>query len=64
MTSFENIDNLVKEMSKKQLDFLAENLDKDKIIVDISGNGELISRTVYEKVEENGQPKFRVKRSY
>lgn len=64
MTSFENINDLVKEMSNKQLDFLAKNLDKDKIIVDISGNGELISRTIYEKVEENGQPKFRVKRSY
>lgn len=64
LNCIENINDLAKEASNKQLEFLAKNLDKDKIIVDITGNGELISRTVYEKVEENGQPKFRVKRSY
>ena len=64
MNCIENINDLSEETSKKQLEFLSENLDKDKIIVDITGNGKLIGRTVYEKVEENGQPKFVVKRSY
>lgn len=64
LNCIENINDLSEETSKKQLEFLSENLDKDKIIVDITGNGKLIGRTVYEKVEENGQPKFVVKRSY